>query len=567
LAALAAIRADSHEQAVLTEAAALARGHQIASDADLGPLLERPPAGTSADVLQRLQYMYDAGGWVLMESAIADLPADLRWLYESGAVTVEQLATIHRVLGATALPDLAEAVQSQAIQALPGLDASVERAVADALPALRVRIPRLPLGRAVSAAESLLASLRAMPGIEWASVAGSLRRGEDTVGDVEIVAAAADPARAISDLVHRPDVTRVLHRGPRRLYLLMERTQVGIRFPEPEVAGAALLHLTGSTAHLAALRAIAAQSGRRLEPQGLFGPGDGARLAANESDIYAALGLPFIPPEIRSGADEVARAARAELPALVARTDIRGDLHMHTSWSDGRDTVEAMVMAARALGYEYVAITDHSQTSAASRNVTIEGLKRQADEIASLRERVPDITILHGCEVDILRDGKLDFPDRTLETLDIVLASLHDGAGHSPDQLLKRYLNAMRNPLVTLITHPTNRLVPSRPGYDIEYDRLFEAAVATGTVLEIDGAPAHLDLNGELARRAVAAGAMVCIDSDCHRADFLERQMHLGVTMARRGWVEARHVLNARPLSEVRRLIARKRESSSLPRS
>jgi DNA polymerase (family 10) len=503
--------------------------------------------------------MYDAGGWVLMESAIADLPADLRWLYESGAVTVEQLATIHRVLGATALPDLADAVQKQAIQTLPGLDASVERAVADALPALRARIPRLPLGRAVSAAESLLASLRSMPGIEWASVAGSLRRGEDTVGDIEIVAAASDPAGAINDLVHRPDVTRVLHRGPRRLYLLMERTQVGIRFPEPEVAGATLLHLTGSTAHLAALQAVAAQSGHRLEPQGLVGPDDAARPAANERDIYAALGLPFIPPEIRSGADEVARAARAELPALVARTDIRGDLHMHTSWSDGRDTVEAMVMAARALGYEYVAITDHSQTSAASRNVTIDGLKRQADEIASLRERVPDLTILHGCEVDILRDGKLDFPDRTLETLDIVLASLHDGAGHSPEQLLKRYLNAMRNPLVTVITHPTNRLVPSRSGYDIDYDRLFDAAVATKTVLEIDGAPAHLDLNGELARRAIAAGAMVSIDSDCHRADFLERQMHLGLTMARRGWVEARHVLNARPLPEVTSLIARKR--------
>jgi DNA polymerase (family 10) len=164
--------------------------------------------------------------------------------------------------------------------------------------------------------------------------------------------------------------------------------------------------------------------------------------------------------------------------------------------------------------------------------------------------------------VDILADGSLDFPDRILETLDIVLASLHDGVGHAPDQLMSRYLHAMRHPLVTAITHPTNRLVPHRPGYDLDYDRLFEAAVSTGTMLEIDGAPSHLDMNGELARRATAAGAMVLIDSDCHRAEMLERQMDLGITMARRGWVEARHVLNTRPLDELRRLIARKRTAS-----
>ena len=495
-----------------------------------------------------------------MESAIADLPTDLRWLYESGAVTVGQLATIHGVLGASSLLDLVDAVRKQAIQSLPGLDGSIERAVADALPTLRARIPRLTLGRAISATEPLLATLRSTRGIEWASLAGSLRRGEDSVGDIEIVASASDPARAIDDLARGPDVTRVLDRGVRRLCLRMERMQIAIRFPEPDAAGATLLHVTGAMSHVAALRSIAAERGHRLEPDGFFGTG-GERLAVSEGEIYATLGLPFIPPEIRNGADEIERAVSGALPALVARIDIRGDLHMHTSWSDGRDTVEEMVMAARALGYEYVAITDHSQTSAASRTVTVEGLKRQADEIASLRERLPDITILHGCEVDILQDGKLDFADRTLEKLDIVLASLHDDAGHSPEQLFKRYMSAMRHPLVTVITHPTNRLVPHRPGYDIDYDRLFEAAAATNTVLEIDGAPSHLDMNGELARRAITAGAMVSIHSDCHRAEFLERQMNLGLTLARRGWVEARHVLNTRPLPELRALIARKRAS------
>jgi DNA polymerase (family 10) len=218
-----------------------------------------------------------------------------------------------------------------------------------------------------------------------------------------------------------------------------------------------------------------------------------------------------------------------------------------------------MVAAALALGYEYVAITDHSQSSAAVRNLTTDGVKRQAAEIAAVRERYPDIVILHGCEVDILPDGRLDFPDRILEEFDIVLASLHERAGHGPDQLLKRYRSAMRHPLVSLITHPANRLVPHRAPYELDYDRLFELAAETRTLLEIDGAPGHLDLDGAHARRAVAAGAMLAIDSDCHRADLLERQMQLGIVMARRGWVEPRHVLNTRPIAEVRDAVARKR--------
>jgi DNA polymerase (family 10) len=217
------------------------------------------------------------------------------------------------------------------------------------------------------------------------------------------------------------------------------------------------------------------------------------------------------------------------------------------------------VLACAALGYEYLAITDHSQRSAAMRNLTLDGVARQADEIAALRERHPQIAILHGCEVDILPDGSLDFPDRILEQFDVVLASLHEHAGHSPDQLLARYLKAMAHPLVSVITHPTNRLVPHRPGYDLDYARLIAAAVETRTVLEIDGAPAHLDMDGRLARQAITAGATVAIDSDCHRADMLGRQMGLGLLMARRGWVESRHVLNTRPLADVRAAIAAKR--------
>ena len=559
LALLATIRGDGTEQALFGRAAELVRRHGIDSDANLGDLLEQPPADADADVLRRLRHMHESAAWVLLESAVADLPVDLRWLFESGAVTIEQLAALHLALGATSVGDLGAAVADRAVQAVAGLSESIELAIAGALPDLRRTVPRIPLGRAVMLAGPILERLRSVAGVAWASAGGSLRRGQDTVGDIEIMAATQRPAEAIAELLQLPDIVRCLHRSDRRVYLLFERVQVGIRLPDPGNAGAALMQITGSGGHLAALRAHAETTEWRLTRDGLRG-GDGTlRPSATEEEIYAALGLPFIPPEIRDGSDEIQAAKSHALPALLSKSDIRGDLHMHTEFSDGRDPVEAMVQICRGLGYEYMAITDHSPHSAASRNLSVDSLARQGDEIARLRELYPEIAILHGCEVDILPDGHLDFPDRVLERLDIVLASLHERAGHSGDRLLRRYVDAMKHPLVTLITHPTNRHVPHKPGYDLDYDALFDMAVETGTFVEIDGSPAHLDLDGMLARRAIGAGALVAVDSDCHRAELLDVQMELGVTTARRGWVERRHVVNTRPLAEIRALVAAKR--------
>ena len=553
------MRGDAAEAELWTRVGALVREHHIESDADTGPLFDNPPPGCDPEILKRLRQMYEAGGWVLVESAIADLPADLRWLFESGAVTIEQLGAMHDSLGITSVADMVRAGREQRLRTLPGFDADVESAVDAALPHLRSRIPRVPLGRAVAVAEMVLEPLRAVPGVLWAVPIGSLRRGQDTVGDVEILAPTDQPAAAIDALLALPTSAHVLHRSERRLYLLTDRVQIGVRLTGPANAGADLLYLTGSRGHFEALQAHAAARGLTLNADGLYAA-DGTRTAAaTETEIYTALGLPCIPPEIRNGTDEVAIADRGALPALVSRGDIRGDLHMHSVWSDGRDSIETMVEGCRALGYQYMAITDHSQHSAAARNLTPDGIKKQADEIARLREQFPDIAILHGCEVDILPDGRLDFSDKVLEKLDIVLASLHERAGQPPDQLMERYATAMKHPLVTLITHPTNRVVPTRRGYDLDYDRLFEMAVETGTVLEIDGSPSHLDLDGALSRRAITVGATVSIDSDCHRSEMLGRQMDLGIVTARRGWVEPRHVLNTRSLAAVQSAIAAKR--------
>jgi DNA polymerase (family 10) len=238
---------------------------------------------------------------------------------------------------------------------------------------------------------------------------------------------------------------------------------------------------------------------------------------------------------------------------------MRGDLHTHSNWSDGRDSVDTMVRAAKQLGYEYVAITDHSERAWSSRRLALDEVPQQRAEIESLRRKIPGIEILHGIEVDIMGDGSLDFDDGVLEGFDIVLASLHDPCEQDGPQLTDRYVKAIHHPLVNVITHPANRSPARSSGFDLNFDALFQAAAETGTAMEIDGAPGHLDMDGAIARRAAAAGVTIVIDSDCHRAEWLARQMRFGVGTARRGWIEPQYVLNTRSLEEVRAFIARKR--------
>jgi DNA polymerase (family X) len=346
----------------------------------------------------------------------------------------------------------------------------------------------------------------------------------------------------VDSIALMPGGTEVLHRTLRRALVLFEGHEIDVRVATPDEYGTVLFTTTGPAPHVVEVL-------RRRGP----------RLSAAEAEVYTNAGLAYLPPETRDAADALERAVSPTLPRLVERQDIRGDLHMHTSYSDGRDSLRRMVQAAHALGYEYIAITDHSEHAGASRTLTLEQLARQRDDIAAQRETTPGMTILHGMEVDIMPDGSLDCPDEVLETLDIVLASLHDSAGHDSRRLTRRCLDAIRHPLVSVITHPANQLVGRRDGYDMDYAAIYAAAAETGTALEIDGAPSHLDLSGERAREAVAAGATVVIDSDCHRARSLDLQMRLGIGTARRGWVEPAQVLNTRPVDEVRDFVARKR--------
>src|SRR5262245_4428339 len=420
----------------------------------------------------------------------------------------------------------------------------------------------MPLGRAHLLASLVMREVR-RAGLPTDDVLplGSLRRWAPDIGDVSLLAV-AQPAvhdEVLDGFLKLPPVTGMLSRLPSSVEAATERGRVRLHVTAPEDAGAALVWHTGTRRHTEQLQELANQIGLVFR-DGLLSRPNGALVSApDEEEVYRRLQLPFISPELREGLDEITVAARGDLPVLVSPSDIRGDLHMHSTWSDGRDSIQHMVLAAKQIGYEYVAITDHSERAFASRKLLALEVPIQREEIDALRARVSGIQILHGVEVDIMGDGTLDFDDALLKDFDIVLASLHDDQGHDRQQLTERYLRAIDHPLVNIITHPANRSPAISPGYDIDFDRVFAAASTTGTALEIDGAPGHLDMDGTLARRAIAAGVTVVIDSDCHRAEALARQMLFGIGTARRGWVEPGHVLNTHGVDAVRAFVAKKR--------
>ncbi|NOT28302.1 MAG: DNA polymerase/3'-5' exonuclease PolX [Acidobacteria bacterium] len=422
---------------------------------------------------------------------------------------------------------------------------------------------RTPLGRADLLASSVIRETRrAGFSLDSVTAVGSIRRFAPDIGDVSLlgIAAAARHGQILKAFARLPVVSEVKAAGSRDITIRTGRGDVTLHLAVPEQAGAALLWHTGSRAHVDLLRLRAQRAGLRFDDGILSRAGEAAVVdCAREEDVYAALDLPFIAPELRSGDDEIDAAERGTLPILLSEEHIRGDLHMHSNWSDGRNSIADMVSAGKQLGYDYLAITDHSERAWSSRKLALTDIQKQRDEIDMLRSRVRGIEILHGVEVDIMADGSLDFDDRVLEGFDIVLASLHDPADQDHLRLTERYLRAIRHPLVNVITHPANRSPAVSPGYNVDFDRLFEAAAQTGTAMEVDGAPGHLDMDGRVARRAVAAGVTVVVDSDCHRVESLSRQMRFGVGTARRGWLGPDHVLNTRSVTDVHAFVARKR--------
>jgi DNA polymerase (family 10) len=381
------------------------------------------------------------------------------------------------------------------------------------------------------------------------------------VGDVSLLAPVdgVHDTRLLRSFTRLPSVTSVLAHTESGASIATDRGEVTLQVVSREHAGAALVWFTGSIGHVHRLAQLAAEHGLQFSGGRLLDAARREVRCANEDAFYAHLDLPVIPPEIRHGEDEVDAARAGRLPNLLTPAHVRGDLHMHSTWSDGRDTIEQMVRTSVNLGYEYIAITDHSQRAWSSRKLALDDIADQRAELDIVRRHFPAIRILHGVEVDIMKDGTLDFEDTVLAGFDIVLASLHDHGGQTGPELTERYLKTIASPYVDIITHPMNRAPGISPGYDVDFDRIFVAAAESGTAMEIDGAPGHLDMDGALARRAAAAGVAIVVDSDCHRAEWLGRQMRFGIGTARRGWIEPHQVLNTRHVDDILAFVARKR--------
>jgi DNA polymerase (family X) len=425
---------------------------------------------------------------------------------------------------------------------------------------------RIPLGRADMLASTAVreAHQAGLPADDIVPV-GGVRRYAPAVDGAVLLAVTDDARREefLAGFARLAFVRSVVGSSASSVRVSTDRGLVEVHVSRPDTAGAALVWHTGTRRHTKWLQARAETLGLQFAHGRLERTGGIPVLVPDEQTFYRLLDLPYIAPELREGEDEVDAADRGRLPSLVTTLHIRGDLHMHTTWSDGRDSIMHMVLSSRQLGYEYVAITDHSERSWASRKLLSLEVPLQREEIDTVRSHAPGIEILHGVEVDIMPDGSLDFTDETLEGFDIVLASLHDANGQDGRRLTDRYLQAMRHPLVNVITHPANRSPALSDGYELDFDRLFEVAVETGTAMEIDGAPGHLDMDGRVARRAADAGVTIVINSDCHRAEALGRQMSFGIGTARRGWVGPEQVLNTRGIDGVRQFVARKRGRSA----
>jgi len=425
---------------------------------------------------------------------------------------------------------------------------------------------RIPLGRADMLASMAVreAHQAGLPADDIVPV-GGVRRYAPAVDGAVLLAVTDDARREefLAGFARLAFVRSVVGSSASSVRVSTDRGLVEVHVSRPDTAGAALVWHTGTRRHTKWLQARAETLGLQFAHGRLERTGGIPVLVPDEQTFYRLLDLPYIAPELREGEDEVDAADRGRLPSLVTTLHIRGDLHMHTTWSDGRDSIMHMVLSSRQLGYEYVAITDHSERSWASRKLLSLEVPLQREEIDTVRSHAPGIEILHGVEVDIMPDGSLDFTDETLEGFDIVLASLHDANGQDGRRLTDRYLQAMRHPLVNVITHPANRSPALSDGYELDFDRLFEVAVETGTAMEIDGAPGHLDMDGRVARRAADAGVTIAINSDCHRAEALGRQMSFGIGTARRGWVGPEQVLNTRGIDGVRQFVARKRGRSA----
>jgi len=524
-------------------------------DEPAGELLRRDQSaipGIGEALRSKIWEMESEGRIEYLERLRAEIPAAIVVLTRVPGIGPRTAWRLHESLGIEDVASLLAAARAGRIREMPGFGAKTEANIIKAIQSMQSDGGRKPLYMALPLAEQIVNELLEVSGVEHADAGGSIRRRRDTIGDIDIIAATSDVERLMERFASLDVFAEITSMGSRRASAI---TQSQIRCDlwavPPESYWTGLHHVTGSKDHHVRLRGIAGRLGLLINERGVYRDSDGQAIAIeSEEEIYSLLGMSYIPPELREDRGEIEAALSGTLPAIIDRHSIRGDLHMHTSWSDGGESIDDMANAAQAIGYDYIAITDHSRSLGIAHGLSTERVLQQIDEVREANARARGIRILAGAEVDILKDGSLDFPDEILERLDVVVASIHSGFRQDRDTITGRIVAAMRNPHVDILAHPTGRLLARRPGYEVDIDTVIREAARTGTALEINSYPDRLDLDDEHAKAARDAGVMIAVNTDSHASGELAN-IEYGVWVARRAWLEPRHVVNAMSCDEL----------------
>ncbi|HUN05543.1 MAG TPA: DNA polymerase/3'-5' exonuclease PolX [Aggregatilineales bacterium] len=522
-----------------------------------GTLTEIPNIGDT--LAAKITEMLETGQLQFYEKLAKEVPPSLVQVLRINGVGPKKAKLFWQELGITDVTALEAAARAGKLRDLSGMGAKSEQKIIEGIESLNRYTGRTALGVALPAAQAILNHLMKLPEAVEGAIAGSIRRGRPTIGDVDLLIASDNAGPIMDAFVGMEMVARVLGHGPTKSSVeLHNGLQVDLRVLEKARWGTALNYFTGSQAHNIRMRELALKKGLSLNEHA-FSPVDESGtiiedapkiLCATEEEVYATVGLPWIAPELREDAGEIEAAQEGRLPRLIEISDIRSDLHMHTTWSDGTLSIRQMAEAAKARGKQFIVITDHSQYSAIANGLSVERILQQQAEVRQVdREMGPDFRVFHGVEMDIRSDGSMDYPDEVLAQLDFVVASLHFSLRQERAVITRRLLNAIENPHVDLIGHPRGQLINEREPADLDMDAVFEAARKHGTALEINANPARLDLEAQYARRAVELGIPICIDTDAHSAEDMDK-LPFGILTARRGWVTAESVINTWPVEQ-----------------
>jgi DNA polymerase (family 10) len=512
--------------------------------------------GIGEDLAEKIRELVETGTLAQLPGLEQETAPALRELLHLPGLGPERVRRLHEELGIESIQDLEAAASAGRISALPGFGAKTEARILSGIAHHREAGKRMGIASAGKIAMALQDFLSGLDGVEHVEVAGSLRRRRETVGDLDIVVASRHGAAVLKQFVAHEDVAEIVSQGSTRASMVLRSgLDVDVRVVPKESFGAALLYFTGSQPHHVALRGMSQDRGLKINEYGVH-RGDERIAGRTEQEMYAALDLPYIEPELRENRGEFEAARTGTLPDLVSIDDIRGDLHMHTTATDGHNSLREMAEAARKRGYAYIAITDHSHRLRMTNGLDEKRLRTQMAEIDALNEDLEGITILKGIEVDILEDGTLDFADEVLRDLDIVLCSVHSHFGLSRTRQTERLVRAMNHPSTTIVGHPTGRLMGGRQPIELDMERVMDVAKDTGCVLEVNANPHRLDLSDVHCRMAKERGVTIAVSTDAHDTGGLD-DMRFGIGQARRGWLEKADVVNTRSLGELRKALKR----------